>query len=82
MVSYVIKQNRRFEARDKIVLDIDNQLLCSSVRTEVGQMYDELRQSFEMSQQNIQQIDIERRALKVHAFTINDFCMTCSKNKI
>ena len=31
-----------FEALHNIVLDIDDQLLCSDVQTEVGQMYDEL----------------------------------------
>ena len=31
-----------FEALHNIVLDIDGQLLCSDVQTEVGQMYDEL----------------------------------------
>ena len=33
-------------------LYIDDQLLCSDIQTEVGQMYDELRQSFETFQQN------------------------------
>ena len=31
-----------FEALHNIVLDIDDQLLCSNVQTEAGQMYDEL----------------------------------------
>ena len=35
-----------FEVLHNTVLDIDNQLVCSDVQTEVGQMYDELRQSF------------------------------------
>ena len=36
-----------FEALHNIVLNIINQMLCSDVQTEVGHMYDELRQSFE-----------------------------------
>ena len=32
-----------FEALHNIVLDIDNQLYCSDVQTEVGQIYDELQ---------------------------------------
>ena len=35
------------EALHSLVLDIDNQLLCSNVQTEVGQLYDEPRWSFE-----------------------------------
>jgi hypothetical protein len=31
-----------FEALHNTVLDIDDQLLCSDVQMEVGQMYDEL----------------------------------------
>ena len=36
-----------FEALHNIVLDINDQLLCSDVQTEAEQMYDELQQSFE-----------------------------------
>ena len=39
-----------FQALHNIVLDINNQLLCSNVQTEVEEMYDELRQSFETFQ--------------------------------
>ena len=35
-----------FEVLHSIVIDIDNQLLCFDVQTEVGQIYDEVRQSF------------------------------------
>jgi hypothetical protein len=42
-----------FEALHNIVLGIDIQLLCSNVRTEGWQMYDELQQSFEMIQRNV-----------------------------
>ena len=37
-----------FEALHNIVLDMNDQLLCSNAQTEVGQMYDELRRSFAM----------------------------------
>ena len=36
-----------FEALHNIILDIDDQLLCSNVQIEVGHMYDNLRRSFE-----------------------------------
>ena len=39
-----------FEALHNIVLDIDDQSLCSDVQTEIVQMYDELRRLFEMFQ--------------------------------
>ena len=39
-----------FEALHNTVLDIDDQLLCSDVQTEVEWMYEELRRSFEMFQ--------------------------------
>ena len=39
---------KSFEALHNIILDIDSQLLCSDVRTEAGQMYDELRRSFDI----------------------------------
>ena len=38
---------KSFEALHNIVLNIDDQLLCSDVQTEVGEMYDELRRWFE-----------------------------------
>ena len=37
-----------FEALHNTVLNIDDQLLCSDVQTEAGQMYDDLRRPFEM----------------------------------
>ena len=37
-----------FEALHNIVLDIDDQLICSNVQTEARQLYDEMRWSFEM----------------------------------
>ena len=36
-----------FEALHNIVLDIDDELLCSDVQMEPRQMYDQLRRSFE-----------------------------------
>ena len=42
-----------FEALHNIVLDIDNQFLCSDVQTEAGQMYDELRRLLETFQRNV-----------------------------
>ena len=36
-----------FEALHKTVLDIDDRLLYSNVQIEAGQMYDELRRTFE-----------------------------------
>ena len=42
-----------FKAKHNTILDIDDQLLCSDVQTEVGHMYDELRRSFKTFQRNI-----------------------------
>ena len=42
-----------FEALHNTILDIDDQLLCSNVQTEGGQMYNELRRSFELFHRNI-----------------------------
>ena len=49
---------KSFEAIHNIVLDIDDQLFCFGVLTEVGHMNDELRRSFE----TFQQTDIECQA--------------------
>ena len=45
-----------FEALHNIVLDIDDQLLCSDVQTEAGHMYDELWRSFETFHGNVNKI--------------------------
>ena len=47
-----------FEALHNIVLDIDNQLHCSDVQTEAGQMYDELQWSFETFQRNADKLTL------------------------
>ena len=38
----VLPTSKAFEALYSIVINIDDQLLCSDVQTEAGQMYDEL----------------------------------------
>ena len=50
--------NKGCEALHNIVLDIDDQLLCSNVQTQAGQMYDELWWSFEMFQRNINNLTL------------------------
>ena len=45
-----------FEALHISVLDIDNQLLCSNVQTYDEQMHDELWQSFELFQRNVNKL--------------------------
>ena len=48
-----------FEALHITVLNIDDQLLCSNVQTEAEQMYDELWQSFETFQQNVNMLTFD-----------------------
>ena len=63
-----------FEALHNIVLDVVNdQLLCSDVQMEVGQMYDELRRSFETFQRNVNKLTLNVKHKNIHAFTSNDF---------
>ena len=64
---------KSFEALHNDVLDIDDQLLCSDVQTEAGQMYDELRQSFETFQRNVNKLTLYVKLLKNHAFAANDY---------
>jgi hypothetical protein len=46
------------EALHNIVINIDDQLLCSNVQTEVRQMYDELRRLFETFQRNVNKVTL------------------------
>ena len=62
-----------FEALHSIVLDIDNQLLCSDVQTEAGQMSDELQRSFEAFQLNVNKLTLNIKWKKMHAFAVNDY---------
>ena len=62
-----------FEALHNFVLNIDNQLFCSNVQTEVEHMYDELRRLFEAFQRNINKLTLNFNCKKKnHAFTEND----------
>ena len=45
-----------FEALHNNILDINDQLLCSDVQTEVAQMYDELRRLSETFQRNVNKL--------------------------
>ena len=54
-----------FGALHNIVLDINNQLLWSDVQTEAGQMYDELRWSFETFQRNINKLNLYVKLKKI-----------------
>ena len=47
-----------FDALHNIVLDIDDELLCSKVQMEVGQMYDELQRFFETFQRNVNKLTL------------------------
>ena len=55
---------KTFEALHNIVLNIDNQLLCSNVQTKVEQMYDELWRSFETFQQNVERLTLNIKCKK------------------
>ena len=63
---------KAFEALHNIVLDIGDRLLCSDVRTEAQQMYDELRRSFETFQRNFHKLTLNVKRKKILAFTAND----------
>ena len=54
-----------FEALHNNVLDIDNQFLCSNVQMEVEQMYDELGQSVETFQWNINKLTLNFNCKKI-----------------
>ena len=53
-----------FEALHNIVLDINDQLLCLNVQTEAGQMYDELRRSFETFERNVSKLALNVKRKK------------------
>ena len=53
-----------FEALHNTVLDIDDQLLCYDVQMEAKQMYDELRQSFETFQRNVNKLTLNVKCQK------------------
>jgi len=62
-----------FEALHSIVLDIDDQLLCSDVQTEAGEMSDALRRSFEAFQLNVNKLTLNIKQKQMHAFSVNDY---------
>ena len=62
-----------FEALHINVLDIKDQLLYFDVQMEVEHMYDELRWSLEMFQQNIYKLTLNVKRKKIHAYAANDF---------
>jgi hypothetical protein len=53
------------EALHNTNIDIDDQLLCSNVLTEVRQMYDELRRSFETFQRNVNKVTLNVKRKKI-----------------
>ena len=54
-----------FKALHNIVLDINDQLLCSNIQIEAGQMYDEVRRSFETFQRNINKLTLNVKHKKI-----------------
>ena len=58
-----------FQALHNIVLDIDDQLLCSDVETEARHMYDELQRSFETFERNVNKLTLMSGVKK---FAAND----------
>ena len=72
-----------FEALHKIVLDIDDRLLCFDVQTEAWQMYNEVRRSFETFQQNFNKLTLYVKHERIHAFrqmTLHDMFKQESMN--
>ena len=70
-----------FEALHNNVVNIDDQLLCSNVQTEVEQMYDELRRFFETFQWNINKLTLNFY-YKYSCICGKWLYMTCSNNKV
>ena len=54
-----------FEALHNIILDIDDQLLCSDIQMEAEQMYDELRRLFETFHRNVNKLTLNFNCKKV-----------------
>ena len=54
-----------FEALHNIVLDIDDQLLCSDAQTKARNMYDEQQRSFETFQSNINKLTLNVEFKKI-----------------
>ena len=74
--------SKDFEALHNTVLGVDDQSLCSDVRTEIEQMYDELRRSFEMFQRIVNKLTLYvKRKKLMHSWQMT-ICMTCSNNKV
>ena len=70
-----------FEALHNIVLDVEDQLLCSNVQTEDGQMYDELQRLFETFQQNVNKLTLNvkrKKFMHLWQMTLHDV----SNNKV
>ena len=60
-----------FEALHNTVLDIDDQSLGHDVQMETGQMYDELRRSFETFQGNVNKLTLNVKLQKfIHLWQI------------
>ena len=57
--SQLVTHFKGCEALHNIVLDIADWLLRSDVRTKVGQMWDELQQSFEMLHRNVNKLPLD-----------------------
>ena len=67
--------SKTFEALHNIVLDIDDQLLCSDVQTEARHMYDELRWLFKTFQRNIYKLTLNvkgKKFMRLRQMTLHD----------
>ena len=62
-----------FETLHNTVLDINDQLLCSDLETEIEHMYDELRRSFETYQRNVNKLTLNVKRKKFMHSHVNDF---------
>ena len=64
-----------FEALHNTILDINDQFLCSDVQTKVGQMFDELWQSFETFRWNINKLTLNvkwKKCMHLQQMTLHD----------
>ena len=72
-----------FKDLHNIVLDISDKLLCSNVQTEAGHMDDELQQSFETFQRNVNKLTLNVKRKKfMHSWqiTLHDMFKQYSMN--
>ena len=73
--------NFGFENTYEKVLEIEDQLLCSEARAQVGDEYSELKNSFAQFQRRLRQVIVEAKRIIGSTICINYRFMTCLKSE-